>query len=96
MKNQNSNKVDEYIQFNGVNEIFDMYSDIKIKNFKVNLLGKDELQNKISNKRKTLNDNENSLFSNVEIKKHINDNDKSNIKKGNDYFTKKMKNRNIN
>ena len=96
MKNQNSNKVDEYIQFNGVNEIFDMYSDIKIKNFKVNVLGKDELQNKISNKRKTLNDNENSLFSNVEIKKHINDNDKSNIKKGKDYFPKKMKIRNMN
>lgn len=95
MKNHTSNKVDECIQFNGVNEIFDMNDDTKIKKFKVNVLEKDKFQNKIFKKGRSFIDNENSLFSNDEIKKYINDNDKSNIKKGNDYFPKKMKNRNM-
>ena len=69
-------------------------NNIKLKKIKANSFGKDEKKYKIYNKRRILNNRGNSLFSNVEIKKYINETNKSSINKGSDYLPRKIINRN--
>ena len=93
MKNHAAKKVDASIQYNGEDENSDMYKEISIKKPNLTIFQNNGLQNKIIfNERKALDDNENSIFSNVEIKKYVNDNDKINTQKTNDYLHKKLKN----
>ena len=93
MKNHAAKKVDASIQYNGEDENSDMYKEISIKKPNITIFQNNGLQNKIIfNERKALDDNENSIFSNVEIKKYVNDNDKINTQKTNDYLHKKLKN----
>ena len=112
MKNDTSKKVDEGIQYNGQNENSVLHNEIKTKKFEINVLENNKIKNKkfeinilekndsknaiLYSKEKIGNVNGKSLFSNVEIKKYINDKDKINIRKGNDYLPQKIKNRNIN
>ena len=93
MKNHAAKKVDASIQYNGEDENSDMYKEISIKKPNLTIFHNNGLQNKIIfNERKALDDNENSIFSNVEIKKYVNDNDKITTQKTNDYLHKKLKN----
>ena len=62
----------------------------KIRKIKTNLISNEDNKFKIFNKRRALNSAGNSLFSNMEIKKFINETNKSIIQKGNNYIIRKM------
>jgi len=84
-------KKDQYSQFDG--EIGDMKLKTiksKIRKIKTNLISNEDNKFKIFNKRRALNSAGNSLFSNMEIKKFINETNKSIIQKGNNYIIRKM------
>ena len=61
-----------------------------MRKIKTNIFFKEDNKYKIFNKRRALNSAGNSLFSNVEIKKFINETNKSNIQKGNNYIIRKI------
>ena len=84
-------KKDQYSQFDGeIEEIKLKDIKSKVKKIKTNIFFKEDNKYKIFNKRRALNSAGNSLFSNVEIKKFINETNKSNIQKGNNYIIRKI------
>ena len=104
MENSNSKKnnnnflidmSDEYKQIKRQNELVKSQdNNTKLKKIKTNIFGSSEIIPKILNKRTKLNNLCNSIFSNMEINKYINECKKTSIQKAGTYFTKKLSNRN--
>ena len=94
INNYLSNKNDEYKQIKIQYELLKSQDiNTKLKRIKTNILKKDEINAKIHNKRTKLNNLGNSIFSNMEINKFINESNKTNKPNISDYFTKKIENR---
>ena len=90
-------KKEQYAKYNAQTEIKKLTIEkIKLSKIKKNLLFKETNNFKINSKKLFLNNTGDSIFSNVELKKHINDNNKINIHKGTDYLIRKFENRNNN
>ena len=90
-------KKEQYAKYNTQTEIKKLTIEkIKLSKIKKNLLFKETNNFKINSKKLFLNNTGDSIFSNVELKKHINDNNKINIHKGTDYLIRKFENRNNN
>ena len=86
---------DEYKQSKRQNELVKSQdNNTKLKKIKTNILESSEINPKIQNKRTKLNNLCNSIFSNMEINKYINECKKTSIQKAGTYFTKKLENRN--
>ena len=90
-------KKEQYTKYNAQTEIKKLTIEkIKLSKIKKNLLFKETNNFKINSKKLFLNNTGDSIFSNVELKKHINDNNKINIHKGTDYLIRNFENRNNN
>ena len=90
-------KKEQYAKYNMQTEIKKLTIEkIKLSKIKKNLLFKETNNFKINSKKLFLNNTGDSIFSNVELKKHINDNNKINIHNGTDYLISKFENRNNN
>ena len=90
-------KKEQYAKYNMQTEIKKLTIEkIKLSKIKKNLLFKETNNFKINSKKLFLNNTGDSIFSNVELKKHINDNNKINIHKGTDYLIRNFENRNNN
>lgn len=88
-------KKDKYNHFNRQSEVKKFLNgNMKLKKLKTNIFAKEEPKIKIYNKRSTLNRKGNSLFTNNEIKKYINETNKSSFYKGSEYSLGKMSNTN--
>ena len=86
---------DEYKQIKRRNELVKSQDiNTNLKKIKNNILESSEINQKILNKRTKLNNLCNSLFSNMEINKYINESKKTSVQKASTYFTKKIENRN--
>jgi len=88
-------KKDAYNQFNGKIEVIKLNeNNLNLRLTKANTLTKELPKFKIFNKRRGLNSPSNTIFSNVEIKKFINDTKENNTNKGSEYLLKKIANGN--
>jgi len=100
--NRNSDKYllkqkDQYTQYNTQDEVKKFKIDkMKLNKIKKNLLFNDTINFKTNSKKLLLNNTGDSIFSNIELKKYINDTNKINFRKGNNYFLRKLENLNNN